>query len=419
MKNKRIFIMLAVMTLCASIVASSYDRYDDLKYKPNTSLDTDEKFAANNNASSTAHQKMLDTWKRQDLERNRQPEAYTVDGITAEGYPEYYAGSYLNSEGNLVILLAEDYCKDFLWESAKTKRAKEEMREVTGLNDLIFGTAKHSYRDMIKTKEAIARFKWAKKEEKYRISGAGLDTHGNCINVYIYPLNDDAEKWFRENVVDDPWIVFYERHPDAIEATASVVPGTEVRMGNSRFSSGFRAYKGSVQGFVTCAHPFQYQTGNVNVSNYNNAVIGSSYANERKFGDKLDAAFVRVSAGNTVTNTVYDANNNNSYTMSPGYMDLSVNQHVYMVGTSSGSEGDIVEGWVITRSEDAEYNGVYISDLYLVSYYANPGDSGGIVFSSNGVYKPCGIQVARYSVGQWSYVCKAKNIAPELGLTVQ
>lgn len=133
----------------------------------------------------------------------------------------------------------------------------------------------------------------------------------------------------------------------------------------------------------------------------------------------MDAAFVRVSAGNTVTNTVYDANNNNSYTMSGGYMDLSVNQHVYMVGTSSGSEGDIVEGWVITRSEDAEYNGVYISDLYLVSYYANPGDSGGIVFSSNGVYKPCGVQVARNTIGQWSYVCKAKNIAPELGLTVQ
>lgn len=240
MKNKRIFIMLTVMILCASVVASSYDRYDERKYIPNTSTKTDAKFDANDRASSTAYQKMLDTWREQDVRLRENPDAYTIDGITADGYPEYYAGSYLNAEGNLVVLLTEEYNGGLLWESTKSRRATEEVRELTGLNDIIFGTAKHSYRDLIKTKEIIYKSEWAKEGEKYRITGSGLDIHENRVKVYIYPLDDGTEKWFKENVIDVPWIVFSEMPPDAIEATAPVVPGTEVRVGNSKFSSGFQ-----------------------------------------------------------------------------------------------------------------------------------------------------------------------------------
>lgn len=68
---------------------------------------------------------------------------------------------------------------------------------------------------------------------------------------------------------------------------------------------GFRAYKGSTEGFVTCAHSFRYQTGTVNVANPNDTVIGNSYANERQFGGKLDAAFIHKAAGNTFANTIY------------------------------------------------------------------------------------------------------------------
>lgn len=424
MKSKRIFIMLTVMMIVLSVVASSYDRFDELKYVPNTSVNTDEKFIANSGAAAAAHQKMLNAWRERDVRTHEDSETYTVDGITAEGYPEYYAGSYINAEGNLVVLLTEEYNGGFLWENAKTRRAKDEIRELTERNDIIFGTAKYSYRDFIKTMDTIYNFMLDQKEKnyeaEYRITGGGPRTNENRVKVYIYPLDDGTEKWFKENVIDVPWIVFSEMPPDAIEATASVVPGTSVCLGNSRFSVGFRAYKGSVQGFVTCAHPFQYQTGNVNVSNYNNAVIGSSYANERKFSGKLDAAFVRVNAGHTVTNTVYDADSNNSYTMSPGYMNFADNQQVYMVGEASSAAGNIVGGFVIASADVAEYNGVFLSDLCVVSYYANPGDSGGIVFSyENGVYKPCGIQVARSTVGQWSYVCKAGNIVSEFGLTIQ
>ena len=47
-------------------------------------------------------------------------------------------------------------------------------------------------------------------------------------------MNEETEKWFRENIDDKEYIVFEETGPNAIEATASISPG---KSGN--FSAGF------------------------------------------------------------------------------------------------------------------------------------------------------------------------------------
>ena len=37
---------------------------------------------------------------------------YTVNGMRANAYPLYYAGAYINTDGNLVLQISEDYYKE-------------------------------------------------------------------------------------------------------------------------------------------------------------------------------------------------------------------------------------------------------------------------------------------------------------------
>lgn len=430
MKNRRIFIMMIAAMLCLSVFATSYDRFSGAKYRVNTSINTSEKFKANSSAATAAHTKLKDAFRESDMKRRGENDGfrYTVSMITAEGYPEYYAGEYINTEGNLVVLLTEEYSGGLLWDDAKAREAKAEVRKLSGLNDIIFGTAKYSLRELIGTMEYVYNFRTTLKEKtEYQIIGTGLDTYENSVNVYIYPLNDDSINWFRKNVIDKPYLKFFEEKPNSVEATASITPGSRIVAndgGNSGFSVGFRAYKAGAEGFVTCAHSLINKENGVEILNNNNIVIGYSYEDDRQFSGQLDAAFVSKKSGHTVTNVVYDSNGN-AYTMVSGYATPVRGETVSMCGqTTSGSDGTLLEGIILETSVEASYQGVYLLDLYKVSYYAQLGDSGGIVFSYDNGYKPAGIQVARTSDDsqqtEWySYVCKAENIVYVLGLSVR
>ena len=426
MKSKRIFIMLTVMMIVLSVVASSYQIGENRKFQPNQSVNVSEKYETNIATAHQSSERLMNFFRDRDKEIGNinKDFQYMVNGIHYDAFPDYYAGQYISVDGNLVIMLTEEYKDGLFFESAKARTAKEEIVSVTGQKDIMFTTAKYSMKELVSAMNDIYLFAAPRvnSQEEYQITGFWLDDAENKVGVNIYPYDEEAEQWFKQNVLDKPFIFFKETKPGAVEATATIRPGGIIKAENenSYFSVGFRAYKGNTEGFVTCGHSFQTVYGDSNIMNANNNVLGISYENERKFNDMLDAAFVRKSSGNTFVNTIYDSYDD-VYTVTTGYIVPNYGDLVYMCGENTSSQdGTLLSGAVMSSSATAIYNGEMIVELYSVGYYANLGDSGGIVFKKDGsLAKTVGIQIARDNNTGCSYVCKAENIVSEFGLTIK
>ena len=238
MKNKRIFIMLAVMILCVSAAAFSYQIGKDRELQVNQTVNVSERFEVN---AVTARESAanIDRYLEENYQKNRTESdegRYTMNGITPEGYPDYYGGMYINAEGNLVVLLTEEYKDGLFFSNSKAKSVKEEIARAAGQNDIIFGYVKYSLRELLDTVEKIRDFKIANENAKQpaHITDFGAWQNKNVVRVGMYPLNEETEKWFRENIDDKEYIVFEETGLNAIEATASIRPGE-----NGNFSAGF------------------------------------------------------------------------------------------------------------------------------------------------------------------------------------
>lgn len=443
--SKKVFVFLFVFVLCLSLVVSSYELGDSYKLQVNSSTSTDTKFEVNSTIAVEAHEKLLSYFKERDAAKinSSQEFVYTVEGIPISGYPKYYAGDYINKDGKLVVLLTDDYSGSLFWSNRKTSEIKSEIQEITGVNDIIYDYVEYSIFELANLKKAIYDYITSGSENKFNITGSELDVLNNCVNVYMYPLNIEAENWFKDNIIDHPGIIFFERNPDAIQATVGIVPGSKINASGSNFSVGFKASKSGTAGFITCGHSLVDKANGVAITNSNGSIIGNSYQNERQFGGNLDAAFIRTLSGNTVSSTVYDSNLT-AYTMASGYTTPVRGKLVHMVGFKSNNEyvpddedddmihyypdGYIASGTVEIVSTDIMYGSpaTYIEDLTRCTYRSFGGDSGGLVFTSDGsYYRPVGVQVASEAilVGPdeymfYSYFCRADLIASGLGVSI-
>lgn len=70
---------------------------------------------------------------------------YTVNSITADGYPDYYAGNYINVDGKVIVLVKETYYE-------KNYRKCDWYKELAGLfgsEDFACRPVKYNYTDLI------------------------------------------------------------------------------------------------------------------------------------------------------------------------------------------------------------------------------------------------------------------------------
>lgn len=225
MKNNQILAAIAAVLICLLFSVGVLSNNTALRYVLNTQTDTaDAKLNTNHRyagaASTNFHQTLAENYKTQQ-NGSGTSEGYTVGGIPAEGYPEYYAGSYLNENGELVFLVTEEYAK-----SRKQEQAEIDAKTLTQSDELVFHTAKYSYRELINVMTEISTFRRSELKEKapFKIWMSGINDYKNCVIVYISSVDKKALKWFRMYVSSAECIQFVQQDTSGIEAGTEPLP---------------------------------------------------------------------------------------------------------------------------------------------------------------------------------------------------
>lgn len=148
--------------------------------------DLPRQFVANHDRSMTYHMNLM--------------ESFEASGYgTYSTRPDYYGGSYIDDNGNFVILIKgnpSDY------------RAKIEER-IKG-KDVIFKQTDISFVELNEIMDTINKYISDKRNNKVaqNILSAALDELNSQIRVGLKDLNPQSIEEFKENVINSPYIEF-------------------------------------------------------------------------------------------------------------------------------------------------------------------------------------------------------------------
>ena len=108
---------------------------------------------------------------------------YTVNGLRAESFPEYYAGAYINEDGKLIVQITNKYY------SSKYKKSDwyQELTGIVGSEDFYCNPVKYSYRELVNAISDITLGDLAKQIKELGASSytAGMNDYKNCVSVCI------------------------------------------------------------------------------------------------------------------------------------------------------------------------------------------------------------------------------------------
>lgn len=343
---------------------------------------------------------------------SKKTDIYTVDGIGSDGYPEYYAGSYINTDGKLIIQIKDSFYSSQYRSSIWYK----ELVNYLGSEDFACNSVKYSYKDIIDAMTDLLFGKYSEEFKQYGIvvTAAGIDDLANNIDVYI----DDADKLniVEELLPNDLFVVIL--YEGTLSNNYGVHPGEAISLnsyGNNQFSVACRAricnQSGVVQkGFFTCAHAF---SGSANVyldmgSGFTN--IGYSNSTYQLLYGTVDVAFVSTNNDIPLYNNVYLE----TTTLYDAYTSVSVGSVVYKRGVGS----NLQTGYVLCTSfaTNIPSDNTTITDLVQADYYAVNHDSGGIIYTQpNSQFKSysLGIHKGNSMTGNqvnFSFYCKMSNV---------
>lgn len=282
-----------------------------------------------------------------------------------DSFPEYYGGSYINSDGDLVILVTDD-----------TKKEVSSISEVA--NEPFISECKYSYSDLSDTMDSISNaldtHRKARDGYTDEVICWAIDDKENCIYVYLKTLNDDTVEWFRENIVDSDSITF--KQSDNGFSKESTLSGQAISTTQYGLSAAFRVRRstneGFKYGFITCAH--------------GNSLEESIYGNDgnylgtvklRSFGGAYDVSYVEMNSSdgfsNTISGSPYTLNNTNDDIAYPVY-----GQYVYLYARYHKGEGGMINSTNLSYNAD----GVNFSGMIGANYISQKGDSGGLICTS-------------------------------------
>jgi hypothetical protein len=420
-KTKRFFALLLSLCLLPTIAFATdiSSKCKPLEYDPailqlNTN-DAHETYSISSNTSQTILMENLNTssvaydslmrsfYNSQPASDKNKLDEYTVSGITADNFPESYAGAYTNQNLDLVVLLTEN--------AVQSKRSLSSSQNTiiaaANTDAIIFATAKYSYCTLVSLMDDILQYIELGKNstEGFNIISYSLDDYNNRVVVGLEDISVTAINSFKSTISDSPAIEFIKAETQGIADDTTLKPG----LGTDTGSIGFHIYKyennSYVEGFVTAAHCYAPDTPVI----VNGTTVADTHEDAWQNHGRLDAVFCIMRPGHSFSNTIsyiggtlrdsIDAN-------------LSQGHPVTMVGRETrGSSGTITY-----ISHAYSYAGGAYYDLAACNYSRAGGDSGGIVISTRtGLNYIAGIH--KGTDGTYSVFTKAPNITQGLGLT--
>lgn len=338
---------------------------------------------------------------------------YSVNGIYAEDFPDFFAGTFINTDGKLVIQVTEKYySKDY-----RNSDWYKELVEVVQSEDFACNPVKYSYCSIVNAMTDLLWGDFSKKlsEENVKITASWIDDYRNCVFIGV---KDDIDYNKVLKMIDSSiYKVVVENV--TISEDVGLYPGgdiTKASYGGSFFSMACRARRydtinGTYEyGMLTAGHAFS-GTSNVyiNTGGTSNIYIGYSPYYLQKNSGSVDAAFISTTSNMDLYNTVFMET---TTLYSTCFVSVNIGTVIYKRGTTTQT----TVGLVTSGSYNFSRDNIAFTDFIKSTYYSQIGDSGGIVYtapdSTNHAY-PIGIHSGHGDTTnqseQYSICCKISN----------
>lgn len=311
-------------------------------------------------------------------------------------YPEYFGGTYLNENKELVVCLTNDEqnIKSKIINAAKSsdihfKIVDDSYNDLCALQDMLNKTFESAYdkyirKQLVSNNDIIDMLK--------SISNFSIINKKNCIEIGIENITDKKitsfQKVFGNN--DNFTFINSEQHTDC----STWAPGRAIynnSTGSSkRCSTGYRAKyitsSGTTYtGFVSCAHGGQ----TINTTIYTNYACTDKLGTVKvsKYMGSVDASFITITKSNysvgMQTHYGKDTDTTGNITIeSNTYYDSFVEDScLYKCGSETGTTSGIIHSANATVTSKS--SGITLTNTIETSKFCDSGDSGGIVFYYN------------------------------------
>lgn len=323
-------------------------------------------------------------------------------------YPEYYGGSYVNEDGQLVILTT-----NLNTDETEIKQLKSKLT-----NNVIYAECKYSYNELNKI---VSQLTQLTKQNSFlfdKVGMFGIDDEHNCVRVFLYNHTPNVIQGFKESVLDTPAIEFAKCTATEDNSLSCADSIRTIKEKRHRASVGYRAKdKNGNYGIVTAGHFIS--TGGKLCDPITFATIGECLSSRLDDGT-IDAAFCKItSTDHMPTNQIAYMTNPAVDTLSVDLAQLPQNLYVNMVGMRSKRQSGkvLISSMNVLNSEKK----VILTDVILAGYKTVKGDSGGIVYALtsstnkrstvginkgasevtiNGITTPCGVCIKAYLINQ-------------------
>lgn len=336
-------------------------------------------------------------------------DVYTVNGITAEGFPDSYAGAYVNRNYNLVVLLSEDTIAN----TRSLSRAQTSMLQAAGDNDIIFSSAVFPYSHLVSLMDAIYQYIESGRNgtEGFNVVNYCIDDFENSVMVGLEEAGLSNIMAFKSAVCDSDALAFSVAAPNSVETDYRLYPGG----GLSNGSIGFRAVKRQnnkeTYGFVTAAHC--YNPGDSVGYPDNPYLLFGTASSLWQYSGNLDAVFIESDYDFSM-----DINGTDEKLRSAIDGALAQGDSVLKSGKRTGATTGIIRSFSYSFTSE---HGKHLTDFGAATYNSDNGDSGGIVASTRTANKYIGGIHHGHEIVNGvflSYFCKAINITPTFGLSL-
>ena len=343
-----------------------------------------------------------------------------------EDYPEYFAGTYLNEEKELVVCLTDN-----------KQSTKDKITEVAGTSNVNFKIVEESYNELTELQDKLNKT-YEESYKTYVINNSGSDTNivemlksisgfsiiskTNCIEIGIQDITDKKLSAFQEifGTSDNFKFVNKEQSKNCM----TWAPGRAIYNTSSRCSTGYRAKyvtsSGSTYtGFTTCAHGGMTVGTAIYTNSSRTDKLGT--VKLRQYSGSVDASFVTITKSNcSVGTTTYYGQGlstsggitiqSNTY-----YNSFVEDSCLYKSGSTTGT----TSGTLRSANATVTIDGITFTNTIETSKFCEAGDSGGIVFyynPSNGKSYACGLVKSSGSYSsnsiKASAVVSAMNVTP-------
>ena len=400
-----------------------------------SSINTNVVFASTKNAGKEAflssankiEEKAKEQIEEEDVKIEEHQKVLEIMGLNDEtcdtdDLKDNYAGSYLDNEGNMVVVLDKDESGNKKLESKIEKIDSEIEVKKAEYNCKELEAAKEQYD--IKMDKLLAKSELTEDEKNIceNIVGCGISLENNRVTVYMKNTDKNNITLFKKYVMNNDIIEFVQNVDENEDSATKLKLGRaiykyEYTSGNTVYSTrcsiGLKAYtidsNGKKRyGFVTCGHGLA-KGDTIYIDGLCKTKIGKVI--KRKYSGKVDASFVEVTNSNyTPSRVVYYSNSSGSTsdgkTISTNYL------YVWYTGFTvykAGSTTYLTSGTLTSYNYSTTIGNVAFKDMYEAKIKVKGGDSGGIMYTKNdGEY--CALGITKCSNGTYSGFIKWNNI---------